>query len=154
MRVPKNRKSAFRVPVVMMTITALASCSESTGPQWENAGVQQVRVIQLNVPETIASDDTLSILLWGDTRPSGRLSLSKIEAVRDSMEIGLTVWAEVERWVGSGTMPPYDTTIQCDYQALPPFDAGHFRLVIHQPDGSQLVDSVLVETQGVSGLSA
>ena len=146
MRGSTNRKSAFRVPVVLMTITALASCSESTGPQWEFAGVHQVRVIQLNVPETIASDDTLLILLSGDTRPSGRLSLSKIEAVRESMRIGLTVWAEVEKWVGSGTMPPYDNTIQCDYRALPPFDAGHFRLVIHQPDGSQLVDSVLVET--------
>ena len=145
MRAPNNRKSAFHVLVVIMTITALASCSESTGPQWENAGVHQVRVFQMNVAETIASDDTLSILLWGDTRPSGRLTPSKIEAVRESMEIGLTVWAEVERWVGSGTMPPYDNTIQCDYLALPPFDAGHFRVVIHQPDGSQLVDSVLVE---------
>ena len=146
MRAPKNRKSAFLASVVMMTIIAVASCSESTGPQWENAGVHQVSVFQLNVAETIASDDTLSILLSGDTRPSGRLSLSKIVTARDSREIGLTVWAEVETWVGSGTMPPYDNTIQCDYQALPPFDAGHFRVVIHQPDGSQLVDSVLVET--------
>ena len=146
MRALKNRKSAFHVLVVMMTITALASCSESTGPQWEYAGVHQVRVFQLNVAETIATDDTLSILLRGDSRPQGQLSLSRIEAVRESMEIRLTVWAEVERWVGSGTMPPYDNTIQCIYQALPPFDAGQFRLVIHQPDGSQLVDSVLVET--------
>jgi hypothetical protein len=130
----------------MMTIAALASCSESTGPQWEHAGVHQVRVFQLNVAETIATDDTLSIQLWGDTQPSGRLSLSKIEAVRESTEIGLTVWAEVERWVGSGTMPPYDNTIQCDYQVMPPFDAGQFRLEIHQPDGSQLADSVFVET--------
>ena len=146
MCVPRNLKSAFRVPVAIMTISALASCTESTGPQWEYAGVHQVRVFQLDVDETIASDDTLSILLWGDTRPSGRLSLSKIEAVRDSMEIRLTVWAEVERWIGSGTMPPYDDTVHCNYQALPPFDAGRFRIVIHQPDGSQLVDSVLVNT--------
>lgn len=145
MRIPTNRKSALRVPVMMIAISMLVSCSGSTGPQWEDAGIHQVRVFRLDVEETIASDDTLSILLWGDTQPSGRLSLSEIEAVRESSGLELTVWAEVERWVGSGTVPPYDNTIRCNYQASPPFNAGNFRLVIHQPDGSQLVDSVLVE---------
>lgn len=145
MRAPKNRKSALAVIVVVLTIAALTSCSESTKPQWEYAGVEQVRVLQRSIPESIAADDTLSILLWGDTHTEGRLSLSKINAVRESTMVGLTVWASIERWIGSGTTPPYDVTIHCEYRALPPFDVGQFHVVIHQPDGSQMVDSLLVE---------
>jgi hypothetical protein len=144
MQAPKNRKVTFPLSMAMMTIVLLASCSDSTGPQWEYAGIHHVRVLQLNVAETIASDDTLSILLIGDTLPMGRLSLDRIDVVRDTMGIELTVWAKVEKWVGSGIVPPYDHMIHCDYNALPPFNKGQFRVVVHQPDGSQLVASVLV----------
>ena len=96
------------------------------------------------MPDTIASDEVLPIQLLGDTKPSGRLSLSRIDADRESKELGLTVWAEVEVWVG-GDAPPFDVSVQVDYQAQPPFDPGEFRVVINQPDGSQLVESVLID---------
>ena len=97
--------------------------------------------------ESIASGDTLTIVLIGDTQLSWRLSLDRIDVVRETKEIGLTVWAKVEKWAGSGDMPPppYALTIKCTYQAQPPFSIGQFRVVIHQPDGSQLVESVLIE---------
>jgi len=141
-----NGRPTFPYPLipVIAALVALASCSDSTGPQWEFAGVQQVRVFLVTMEESIASADTLAIALSGDTRPGGQLSLNRIEAVRESGQVELTVWTDVERWVGSGTVPPYAVTIDCEYLALPPFDAGNFHVVIHQPDGSQLVDSVLV----------
>jgi hypothetical protein len=135
-------KSAVAALAVVMTITALTSCGEAPG--WRKAGVHQVRVVELTVPETIASDEVLPIQLFGHTQPEGVLTLSNIDAVRKSAEIELTVWAEVEVWIGSAAPPCY-CGIQVDYQAQPPFDAGEFRVVIHQPDGSQLVESVLVE---------
>ena len=142
MRTPKNMKSAVAALAVVMTMTALTSCGETPG--WRDAGVHQVRVVELTVPETIASDEVLLIQLFGDTQPEGVLTLSNIDAVRKSAEIELTVWAEVEVWIGSAAPPCY-CGIQVDYQSQPPFDAGEFRVVIHQPDGSQLVESVLVE---------
>ena len=142
MRTPKNMKSAVAALAVVMTITALTSCGEAPG--WRKAGVHQVRVVELTVPETIASDEVLPIQLFGHTQPEGVLTLSNIDAVRKSAEIELTVWAEVEVWIGSAPPPCY-CGIQVDYQAQPPFDAGEFRVVIHQPDGSQLVETVLVE---------
>jgi len=127
---------------VVMTVAASASCGETPG--WRYAGVHQVRVEEVSVPETIASDEVLPIQLFGRTEPWGVLTLSRIDAVQKSREIELTVWAEVEVWVGSAA-PPCDCGIEVDYQAQPPFDPGEFRVVIHQPDGSQLVEHVLVE---------
>jgi len=127
---------------LVLTITALTSCGETPG--WRNAGVHQVRVVELAVPDTVASDEVLPIHMFGRTEPWGVLTLSRIDAVRKSAEIELTVWAEVEVWIGSDP-PPCDCGIEVDYLAQPPFDPGEFRVVINQPDGSQLVESVLIE---------
>ena len=58
------------------------------------------------------------------------------------------VWVKYtinQKWVGTGVVPTIDPSIQCTYNTLPPFSEGMFYVVIEQPDGSQLVDSVLVE---------
>ena len=101
----------------------------------------------LIVPDTIASDEVLPIQLWGTTLayPNGQHSLSRTDAVRKSTEIELTVWAEVEVWTGSAPPPPYATSVYVVHEAEPPFDPGDFRVVIDQPDSSQLVKTVLVE---------
>jgi len=130
---------------VVMTVTALTSCSEWNGEVWRYAGVRQVRVVELMVQDTIASDEGLPIQMFGYTQPQGQLSLNRIDVDRKSREISLTVWADVEEWVGPQPAPPYDNSIMVDYEAPPPFEVGELRVVIHQPDGSQLVKSVRVE---------
>lgn len=142
MRTLRNIRSAVGALAVVMTTTALTSCGETPG--WRYAGVRQVRVEEQTVPDTVASDEVLPIQLFGRTQPWGVLTLSRIDAVRESTEIELTVWAEVQVWVGSDA-PPCDCGIEVEYLAQPPFEAGEFRVVINQPDGSQLVESVLVE---------
>jgi len=141
-RARKNMPSTVDALALVLTITALTSCGETPG--WRNAGVHQVRVVELAVPDTVASDEVLPIHMFGRTEPWGVLTLSRIDAVRKSAEIELTVWAEVEVWIGSDP-PPCDCGIEVDYLAQPPFDPGEFRVVINQPDGSQLVESVLIE---------
>ena len=86
MQAPKNRKATFPLSMAMMTIVLLASCSDSTGPLWEDVGIYQVRVTRLDVAETIASDDTLLIFLIGDTQPLGRLSLDRIDVILSTLE--------------------------------------------------------------------
>ena len=141
-RARKNMPSTVDALALVLTITALTSCGETPG--WRNAGVHQVRVVELAVPDTVASDEVLPIHMFGRTEPWGVLTLSRIDAVLKSAEIELTVWAEVEVWIGSDP-PPCDCGIEVDYLAQPPFDPGEFRVVINQPDGSQLVESVLIE---------
>ena len=139
------RRSALQLSVILFTLL-LFSCSESSSPEsdWENIGVHQVIVNQINVPDTITTQDTLSVFFDGYTNPDGRLTLSSIEADRTPTGISLTIWAEVKRWIGTGVMPPFDTSIQCTYKAIPPFDEGTFDIFIEQPDASQLVDSVQI----------
>ena len=141
-RARKNMPSTVDALALVLTITALTSCGETPG--WRNAGVHQVRGVELAVPDTVASDEVLPIHMFGRTEPWGVLTLSRIDAVRKSAEIELTVWAEVEVWIGSDP-PPCDCGIEVDYLTQPPFDPGEFRVVINQPDGSQLVESVLIE---------
>lgn len=125
----------------------LLSCSDSSPPklEWENIGVQQVIVDQMDIPDTNSTADTLLISLSGCTEPTGRLTLSSIDDVRESTSVTLAIWAEVEKWSGIGIMPTIDPTVQCIYKAVPPFDEGMFYVIIEQPDGSELVDSVLIE---------
>jgi hypothetical protein len=131
-------------PVLILFL--LCSCSDSSSPesQWENIGVQQVIVDQLDIQNTSTTVDTLSIGISGYTETTGRLTPSAIEDERISDKVTLTVWAEVLKWVGTGIMPTIDPSVQCAYKAIPPFDEGMFYIVIEQPDGSHLVDSVLI----------
>jgi hypothetical protein len=139
-------RTLFRI-VPALILFLLISCSDSSSPesQWESIGVHQVAVDQIDIPNTNSTADTLLIELAGSTVPSGRLTLSSIDDVRVSDRVTLVIWAEVEKWIGSGIMPTIDPTVQCTYRAIPPFDEGMFYLVIEQPDGSELVDSVLIE---------
>ena len=142
MRARKNMKSTVAALALVMTIAALTSCGEPTC-SWRSAGIHQARVSNLTVPDTIASDEVLAIQFYGDTEIFGEPTLSSIDTVRKSTEIELTVWAEVT--VFCDPVPPFATSFMVDYQVLPPFDPGEFRVVINQPDGSQLVESVLIE---------
>lgn len=139
-------RTVFRITPVLITLL-MFSCSDSISPesQWENIGVQQVIVDQINIPNTSSTADSLMIGISGCTETTGRLTLSTIDDVRVSDRVTLVVWAEVVKWVGTGIMPTIDPTVQCTYKAIPPFDEGMFYVVIEQPDGSELVDSVLID---------
>ena len=138
--------TVFRIAPILIPFLLLA-CSDSSSPesQWESIGVQQVIVDQIDIPNTSSVEDTLLIGLSGCTETTGRLTLSSIEDVRVSDKVTLVVWAEVEKWVGTGIMPTIDPTVQCTYKAIPPFDEGMFYVVIEQPFGSELEDSVLID---------
>ena len=96
----------------------------------EYIGEEQVMVNQLDVDDSSSTQAILKITMLGDSKSYGRLSNCHIEAERSPMSVTLTVWAEVEKWVGSGEVPP--------------FEEGEFFIIIQQPDGSQLTDSVLI----------
>ena len=128
-------------------VCIFGSCEDTSTkpPIFKDLGIYQVTATNLDVPSQIETLDTLLVSLRGDTEPSGYLSLSHIEAVRDSFQLELTVWALVREWIGGGPPPPCAGIFSCEYEALPPFYPGYFRVTIHQPDGSVLEDSARVE---------
>lgn len=139
-------RPVFRI-VTSVILFLVYSCSDSSSPesQWENIGVQQVIVDQLDIPNISSTEVTLLIGISGYTETTGRLTLSSINDVRVSDRVTLVVWAEVEKWIGTGIMPTIDPFLQCTHKAIPPFDEGMFYIVVEQPDGSELVDSLLID---------
>lgn len=124
----------------------ITSCSDSSEPEkqdWGSLGIQQVEVLQYEIPPVLDSEDTLSVFIEGTTQ--GRPVFSHFEADRNSFRIELTAWAQAWKWTGSGVCPPYDPTVRCEYLAEPPHYPGYVTVVLNQPDGSALTDSVLVE---------
>lgn len=133
--------------ICMILILGLAaSCSDSSKPadrDWVSLGIHQVDILQYEIPDTLGSGDTLSVIIVGTTQE--RPEFSHFDAVRDSFRIEITAWAEVWKWVGSGVVPPYDPTVTCEFLAEPPHYPGCLAVVLNQPEGSALTDSVLVE---------
>ena len=145
MNVEFIRETAPKISVLLLILLSF-SCTESSSPEsdWENIGIHQLVADSIEVVDSITTQDTLTVVLSGYTNPDGRLTLSSIETDRTPTGISLTIWVEVERWIGSGVMPPFDTSIRCAYDVLPPFNAGTFSVIVEQPDASQLVTSVEV----------
>ena len=67
----KNMKSAVTALAVVVGITALTSCGDET-PGWRDAGIHQVEVTELIVPDTVRSDEVLSTTCLGRLRPGER----------------------------------------------------------------------------------
>ena len=130
--------------VAITTLVGLVSCSSVLGPNWDDIGIQQVNVLWLELDDVASANDTLTLIIVGAPRTGGNPTLDRIDAVPDSSRVELTIWARVKKWVGSGTMPPYDTTVRCVYSIPPPLETGYYYVIIHQSDGSTFVDSVLV----------
>ena len=130
---------------VLIAAAVVASCADTNTPDrddWESAGLEQVEVLEYELPDTVSTMDTLVVSLTGTT--GGRPEFSRFDAVEESDGLELTAWAERWEWIGSGPCPPYDPTVRCEYRAAPLHGAGSYAVVMHQPDGGEIVDSVLV----------
>jgi hypothetical protein len=139
------RGQAVYAILLIWLVIALGSCSDSTKPDTEYLGEYQVHVDHLEIPDTISTGDTLSLYIDGSTNPSGCLFKVRFDAARESHSLELTVLADVYKWVGSGPPPPCGVAWG-EYEALPPFSEGDFRVIINQPDSSVMVDSVYVRS--------
>ena len=132
---------------VIIPCLLFAACGEgdATGPNWRDGGLYVAEVDSVAVPQTIGISDTLSVQLWASLSMD-RQAFSHFEVVRADHRLDLTVWAQVDVWIGSGLMPPTDFTVLHGdfYREPPPFSVGDFEVVIWQPDGSTTVDTVLV----------
>jgi hypothetical protein len=114
---------------------------------WTDGGVHVARVLEVEVPQSIATTDTLRLQLWARLeQPTGRPEFSHFETVRSEHRLELTVWARVDLWRGDGPMPPTDLTVLYGetYSEPPPFSPGEFEILIAQPDGTTLTAEVMV----------
>jgi hypothetical protein len=95
-------------------------------------------------PAQPAAGDTVYVLFWGLVGTSTCYSFTHFAATRDSFQLDVTAWGE-----HSCDSPCGFTMIYLEAEELSVFPvfAGDLRVVVHQPDGGVLVDTVTVHSE-------
>ena len=143
-------KRLVYLPVTLVAYVialTLLSCSDSTGPcpDWQDSGMQIVPIDSIAVQDTVAMNDTLSIMLWSGLL-EGRPEFSHFDTVSAPAHIEIRAWAQVDEWVGCGPMPPVNQVLLEGHRFTvpPPHQPGHLEVTVHQPDITALADTVVV----------
>jgi len=86
--------------------------------------------------------DTLQLRLYGFVGPNGCYSFSKFESSQTNSNLDLTVW-------GKYTPADVCATVIIEMRGtkypVVPVSKGTFEIVIHQPDGTTLKDTIIVQ---------
>ncbi len=135
------RKILIVIFLLMITSSLLlSSCFLSND---DGNVLYKIKVDSLDIPITISQDDTLDIWLYGVVGGSSCYSFSHFVTYTKPSELKLTVW---------GKYPKKDVPCLCvmvyleeKHSVYPPLNQGTFYIIIDQPDGSTLVDSVIVQ---------
>ncbi len=134
--------------VVCLIALALLSCSDpecTRLEEWRDIGLQIVPIDSIAMQDIVHMSDTLAIEFWSGSL-TDKPEFSHFETDTDSAHIEITAWAQVYQWIGCGPVPPVNQVIlEGDTLNIPPLSqAGHCEVVVHQPDGTALVDTVAV----------
>ncbi len=103
----------------------------------------KIKVDSLDIPITISQDDTLDIWLYGIAGCDGCHSFSHFTTNTKPSELKLTVWGKHSK----NDFVCFLAVVKLEekYSVYPPLNQGTFYIIIDQPDGSTLVDSVIVQ---------
>lgn len=133
-------KTVIKYFFVIISFGIFVQCS--TGPD-EQYRDYLVKVDKIRHPDTVSVNDTIRIKLDGFIGNNGCHHFSRFEADTRPLQLDLKVWARAE---SSKEMACAEVMVYLygrEY-AAPAKERGTFRIIIHQPDGSILSDSVIV----------
>jgi hypothetical protein len=121
----------FLLLAVLIGGTGCNDCKDS-----EDMGACLARCDSLWVPESIQSDDSLSILVVAEVADAYKLKLDHLELTREGGRLELRVWARAWRWLGEcGTvMPPTANWINLEIVEPPPWPGDSIQVIVHQPE--------------------
>lgn len=133
----------MRIRVISAIALLVVACSErdalSCGEEnWDHLGVNLARVESLTAPDSVLAADTVKVELFATIDGADWVVLSRVDAVRSSDRVDLSVWADAYRWTGCGVMPPTELMVHYQRDEPPPFAADSFGIVAHQPGGSTM----------------
>jgi len=120
-----------------------STASSAPNPPHASA-LDTARVARVDVPDQIATSDTLRIHLSGTVGPNGCYSLARIDEARASGRLTLTPLVQpptADDQTCTMAIVPLDTT----YAAPPPFEAGRLAVTVRQKGRSPVTDTVTVE---------
>jgi hypothetical protein len=134
------------------------SCSTTSwDDNWEFLGRQIVGIDSVaavlpngtfEFTDTVKSTDTLSLYIYSHTINGDNYENDTLNVVASSSTVNLLLEADIYDFVGSGVMPPTDLWPNgLDGLTLdlpPPFEIGYFVSILHQPNGSTKLDTIIV----------
>jgi hypothetical protein len=102
-----------------------------------------VKVDSINHSSTAAITDTITLRLYGTIGPDGCHSFSHFEDYRQPLRLDLTVWGQ--RGSGNNVCPDVMVYLDGKEYKFPATQQGWYSIYIHQPDGSVLKDSIIIQ---------
>lgn len=129
----------IKLCLMLFIITlALIACSDDDEVEY-----YKIMVDEIDSPETVAVNDTIAFRLYGTVGNDGCYSFSHFEDYKQNMAVDLTLWGKHDATSGTCTQAVVFLNGR-EYPAIPS-QQGIFYINIHQPDGTTLRDSVIVE---------
>ena len=111
-------------------------------PCYRNFGVHTTNIVQIDRAEikydTLYSNQTEEVLLWGTVGTNSGYTFKGIEAVRYLSSLDLTVWNSLDIPCGTTTKDTLLKLTGYTYYITPPLTTGTNSVKVHQPNGSAI----------------
>ena len=132
----------YYLPIFLLSLFILNFCT--TEPEQDNPRYTNfiIKVDKISVPDTISINDSLSINFWGLIGYDGCHQFKEFETRLIGNDLHMTLW---------GTKPNFETACPAvivyldgkEYKST--FEQiGNYEIIIHQPDNSLLIESLVV----------
>ena len=142
---------AQRIAAIFAASLGAAACTSDQGPgdgNWVYTGLQQAEITAFEIPDTVRALDTLTIVLSAELRLD-RVEFSHVQSqwLEDTLEV--SVWAETDRWIGNGPMPPTSFTVlhEYAYDVPPPYPPSRFEVWFEEHTSRHHAGTVVVEDE-------
>lgn len=130
----------IKLAYIFIILSFFIGCS--TEPRKDEMVEYIVKVDSLTHSSYLSKYDTIKIKLYGIIGPDGCQSFSHIEDKKQPLHLDLTVWGKS---ISSNTCPAVMVYLDGkEYKTLAT-QSGVYKIIIHQPDRSILVDSLIIK---------
>lgn len=128
--------------IVFSFLIILNSCT--TEPDEENSKytLYKIKVNEISLADTISVGDSLSVKFWGLVGTDGCHKFEEFETKLIGNDLHITLW---------GTKPNFETACPAVMVYLDGKEfkttfnqSGNYKIIIHQPDNSLLIESLVV----------
>ncbi len=137
------RFSMRTIGLILMTSSSLMAISSCSDERWHEE-YRQIQVDSLVIERHPGASDTLCMSFYGLIGASSCSSFSHFDVVRDSFSLELTLWG-VRRWEHEDDCRlPVAFHLNGRQYCTTSLYPGMMHVLVHQPDGSVLRDSVRV----------
>jgi len=132
--------------VILLFLFFKSSCWDE--PCWRDVGTHETilaRVYQSSLSkDTLFSSDTLRVYLSDTVGRKDCYTFNGLEVAKSTNQTDLKIWIKHDQYCGQTCKDSVTVMDGYVYNVFPPLSMGDNKIVIHQPDGSQLIENYFV----------